>query len=203
MNDIYFVTLGERWCVWREPAGLPECPPLFPCSTPPPSGCAAVRDSPASGGWCRCEHRRSRCREPSRNSAVRSFAALSGRGADRRSALQAVPALLLDRRWEYRPLRGRYWPVLPVGAWRPALLAARGETHAAFERRCIPSEPRRFGALCVALRSKYTRYSSLARRVSRAPHPSRRSREFHHGLLALAVPALLRARRYAVSLISP
>ena len=34
-------------------------------------------------------------------------------------------------------------------------------------------EPPRFAVLCVALRSKYTRYSSLARLVSRAPRPSR------------------------------
>ena len=65
-----------------------------------------------------------------------------------------------------------------------ATLAACGETHAAFDRRCIPPEPRRFAALCVAFRSKYTRYSSLTRLVSRAPHRSRRSRGFHHRLLA-------------------
>ena len=63
------------------------------------------------------------------------------------------------------------------------LLTACGETQAAFERRCIPAEPRRFAALCVALRSKYTRYSSLARLVSRAPPRSRRSPGFHHRLL--------------------
>ena len=71
-----------------------------------------------------------------------------------------------------------------------ATLAACGETHAAqfsrwgLDRRCIPPEPRRFAALCVAFRSKYTRYSSLTRLVSRAPHRSRRSRGFHHRLLA-------------------
>ena len=36
---------------------------------------------------------------------------------------------------------------------------------------------------CVAFRSEYTRYSSLTRLVSRAPRRSRRSPEFHHGLL--------------------
>ena len=36
-------------------------------------------------------------------------------------------------------------------------------------------------ALIVALRSEYTRYSSLARLVSRAPHRSRRSRHPAHG----------------------
>ena len=65
---------------------------------------------------------------------------------------------------------------------RPGLTAG-GETHAAFERRSIPPEPRRFAALCVAFRSKYTRYSSLTRLVSRAPHRSRRSPGFHHRLL--------------------
>ena len=62
-------------------------------------------------------------------------------------------------------------------------LTACGETQAAFERRCIPPEPRRFAALCVAFRSKYTRYSSLTRLVSRAPPRSRRSPGFHHRLL--------------------
>ena len=64
------------------------------------------------------------------------------------------------------------------------MIAAGGKTRAAFERRCIPAEPRRFAPLIVAFRSEYTRYSSLTRLVSRAPHRSRRSREFHHRLLA-------------------
>ena len=79
-------------------------------------------------------------------------------------------------------------------------LAACGKTHAAqFSRwgldgRCIPPEPPRFAGLCVALRSKYTRASSpgggssLVRLVSRAPRPSRRSRGFHHRLLAHGLP---------------
>ena len=65
------------------------------------------------------------------------------------------------------------------------LPTAGGKTHAAFDGRCIPPEPPRFAGLCVALRSKYTRYSSLARLVSRAPRPSRRSRGFHHRLLSI------------------
>ena len=64
-----------------------------------------------------------------------------------------------------------------------ALLTAYGETQMAFDRRCIPAEPRRFAALSVAFRSKYTRYSSLTRLVSRAPHRSRCSRHFAHRLL--------------------
>ena len=62
-----------------------------------------------------------------------------------------------------------------VGGW----LAACGETQAAqfsrwgLERRSIPAEPLRFAPFCVAFRSKYTRYSSLARLVSRAPRPHR------------------------------
>ncbi len=39
----------------------------------------------------------------------------TGRTAQR-SAFQAVPALVLDWRWEFRGLRPRCWPVLPVGA---------------------------------------------------------------------------------------
>ena len=72
-------------------------------------------------------------------------------------------------------------------------LTAGGKTHAAFDGRCIPAEPPRFAGLGVALRSKYTRYSSLARLVSRAPRPSRRSRGLHHrlftGILVAAVAA--------------
>ena len=70
---------------------------------------------------------------------------------------------------------------------------ACGKTHAAFDGQCIPSEPPRFAGLSVALWSKYTRasspggYSSLARLVSRAPRPSRRSRGFHHRLLTVLV----------------
>ena len=64
------------------------------------------------------------------------------------------------------------------------LLTACGQSHAAFERRCIPAEPLRFTSLIVALRSKYTRYSSLARLVSRAPRRSRCSRHFIHRLLS-------------------
>ena len=51
------------------------------------------------------------------------------------------------------------------------------------KRRCIPPEPRLFEALCVALPSKYNRYSSLARLVRRAPRRSRRSRDFLHRLI--------------------
>ena len=63
------------------------------------------------------------------------------------------------------------------------VLTACGKSHAAFERRCIPAEPRLYEALCVAFRSKYTRYSSLTRLVSRAPRRSRCSRHFLHRLL--------------------
>ncbi len=57
--------------------------------------------------------------------------------------------------------------------FRYRLPAPGGETHAAFARRCIPAEPLRFASFCVAFRSKYTRYSSLTRLVSRAPRPHR------------------------------
>ena len=58
-------------------------------------------------------------------------------------------------------------------------LTACGETPAAqfsrwgLGRRSIPAEPRRFAPLIVAFRSKYPRYSSLTRLVSRAPRPHR------------------------------
>ena len=85
--------------------------------------------------------------------------------------------------------------VLPYGAGagaptRRAVLAACGKTHTAFDRRSIPAEPRRCAPLIVAFRSKYTRYSSLTRLVSRTPtgrtgpRRSPRSRGFHHRLLA-------------------
>ena len=67
-------------------------------------------------------------------------------------------------------------------------LTPGGKTHAAFDGRCIPSEPRLCEALIVAFRSEYTRYSSLTRLVSRAPHPSRRSRGFHHRLFTGVTP---------------
>ena len=73
-------------------------------------------------------------------------------------------------------------------------LTACGKTHPAFDGRSIPAEPPRFAVLCVALRSKYTRYSSLARLVSRAPRPSRRSRGFHHRLLSAGRSVFFRRR---------
>ena len=79
--------------------------------------------------------------------------------------------------------RTRQIPVFQVVRSVMGPLTACGKTHAAFDGRSIPAEPRRFAPLIVAFRSKYTRYSSLTRLVSRAPRPSRRSREFHHRLL--------------------
>ena len=76
----------------------------------------------------------------------------------------------------------------PTGRTGRRPLAACGETQAAFERRCIPAEPLRFAPFCVAFRSKYTRYSSLTRLVSRAPRRSRRSPGFHHRLLGRHSP---------------
>ena len=89
----------------------------------------------------------------------------------------AVPSAKLRRRFAccLRPRR--------AGRTRARVLTACGKTQAAFDRRSIPAEPLRFAAFCVAFRSKYTRYSSLTRLVSRAPHRSRRSPGFHHRLL--------------------
>ena len=47
--------------------------------------------------------------------------------------------------------------------------------------------PRRFAPLIVAFRSKYTRYSSLTRLVSRAPRRPRRSHGFHHRLFTASL----------------
>ena len=81
---------------------------------------------------------------------------------------------------------------------RPAIHPGQttgSETHAAFGRRSIPAEPRRFAPLIVAFRSKYTRASSpsgappsralSAGRLAPTGRTgrSRRSRGFHHRLL--------------------
>ena len=108
--------------------------------------------------------------------------ARSLRGAERRGgAARGGVSPPHVRRWRGSRSDARHHP---VG------LTACGKTHPAFDGRSIPAEPPRFAGLCVALRSKYTRASSpgggssLARLVSRAPRPSRRSRGFHHRLLA-------------------
>ena len=80
---------------------------------------------------------------------------------------------------------------------------AGDETHAAFGRRCIPAEPRRFAPLIVAFRSEYTRYSSLTRLVSRAPHRPRRSRGFHHRLFTASFAPLIVALRSEYTGIPP
>ena len=84
----------------------------------------------------------------------------------------------------------RAWMRGSLPLWAGAGLTACGETQAAFGRRSIPAEPRRFAPLIVAFRSKYTRYSSLTRLVSRAPRRPRRSRGFHHRLLRLLSSSL-------------
>ncbi len=60
---------------------------------------------------------------------------------------------------------------------RDRALAARGESRAAFDRRCITPN-------IVAPRSKMHRYAPSSRLVGRAPHRSRCDTDFHHGLLA-------------------
>ena len=75
---------------------------------------------------------------------------------------------------------GRNTPGIPPSrALSAGRLAALG-AHAGSTTGC---SPRRFAPLVVAFRSKYTRYSSLTRLVSRAPRRSRRSRHFNHRLL--------------------
>ncbi len=111
-----------------------------------------------------------------------------------------------------QPVANPRGPVLPVGA-RPAMHPAQtagDETRAAFGRRSIPAkqpvmkptrrsagDPSRlnrvaFAPLIVALRSEYTRYSSLTRLVSPAPHRPRRSRGFHHRLFTTSLRAVRR-----------
>ena len=108
---------------------------------------------------------------------------------------RAYGRLYATMRASSRGTRRRRFADLLVAA---TALAACGKTHAAFDGRCIPPEPPRFAGLCVALRSKYTRASSpgggssLVRLVSRAPRPSRRSRGFHHRLLAHGLPLFTR-----------
>ena len=82
---------------------------------------------------------------------------------------------VLDVRKVWAPAPPDHLHLDDVGlrATRLFYLAACGQSHAAFGGRCIPAETCRFAALIVALRSKYTRYSSLARLVSRAPRPHR------------------------------
>ena len=87
---------------------------------------------------------------------------------------------------------GRNTPGIPpsraLSAGRLTGLGAHtGSTTGCSPRRCAP--------LIVAFRSKYTRYSSLTRLVSRAPHRPRRSHGFHHRLFT----ASLRAARRCVS----
>ena len=148
-----------------------------PCLAPPPGGWRPLRSRPISplrgmpeeshpGGWGLC-----RRGPPGRCAGVNTGVPGPAQStAQRRSKPRSAP----------RP-RGEG---SGTRRGRGAGLTACGKTHAAFERRSIPPEPRRFAALCVAFRSKYTRYSSLTRLVSRAPPRSRRSPGFHHRLLA-------------------
>ena len=106
-----------------------------------------------------------------------------------RSDAATTPGAGMNRRFGHS-----YWSD-KTGQGHDSVVPACGETQAAqfsrwgLERRCIPPEPPphrenwRFAALCVAFRSKYTRYSSLTRLVSRAPPRSRRSPGFHHRLV--------------------
>ena len=75
--------------------------------------------------------------------------------------------------------------------WRRSSLRFGRNTHPAPCQPGASPPPRSRGSvhhvaapLIVAFRSKYTRYSSLTRLVSRAPHRPRRSPGFHHRPLA-------------------
>ena len=122
---------------------------------------------------------------------------------------RSIPAdRVASRRSSLRFGRNTPGPVLPVGAPPsralsagppPGELAPPGElgltglgAHAGSTTGC---SPRRCASLIVGFRSKYTRYASLTRLVSRAPHRPRRSRGFHHRLFT----ASLRAAHRCVS----
>ena len=102
-------------------------------------------------------------------------------GASPASALTRVPPPAVHRVASRRSsLRfGRNTPGIPPSrALSAGRLAGLG-AHAGSTTGC---SPRRFAPLIVAFQSEYTRYSSLARLVSRAPRRPRRSRGFHHRL---------------------
>ncbi len=107
-------------------------------------------------------------------------------GGERASTFKVVPS---DR--IFSPLPGyTAWKEYDVGVadagrghqgyeglvFEPPALAARGESRAAFDRRCITPN-------IVAPRSKMHRYAPSSRLVGRAPHRSRCDTDFHHGLL--------------------
>ena len=130
--------------------------------------------------------------QPEVRCAVAPAQPSDGQGAREKSGLALVavvspsPARLAPR---CGLEHGRFVPVVKGSrrdvsrrSWRG--LAACGQGHAAFGERCIPAEPLHCVPLIVAFRSKYTRYSSLTRLVSRAPHSPRRSRHLAHRLLA-------------------
>ena len=105
--------------------------------------------------------------DPSRQTTGSETRAAFGR----RSIPAKQPVMKPARRSASDPSRpnSRWWN--PRGV-RPAIhpgQTAGDETQAAFGRRSIPAEPRRCAPLVVAFRSKYTRYSSLTRLVSRTP----------------------------------
>ena len=83
---------------------------------------------------------------------------------------------------EIHPVFLPHAPCQPGASPPPGELASLG-AHVGSTTGC---SPRRCAPLIVALRSKYTRYSSLTRLVSRAPHRPRRSPGFHHRLLTPA-----------------
>ena len=110
-------------------------------------------------------------------------------GASPASALTRVPPpavhRVASRRSSLRFGRNTLGPVLPVGAPPPrALSAGRLPGLGAHVGSTTGCSPRRFAPLIVAFRSKYTRYSSLTRLVSRASHRPRRSPGFHRRPLA-------------------
>ena len=99
-------------------------------------------------------------------------------GASPASALTRVPPPAVHhvaaRRSSLRFGRNTPGPVLPVGA-PPSRASSAGRLAGlgAHAGSTTGRSQRRFAPLIVAFRSEYTRYSSLARLVSRAPRPHR------------------------------
>ena len=106
-------------------------------------------------------------------------------GLGRRSIPAKQPVMKPTRRSAGDPSRLNrvaFAPLIVAGRNTLGIPPSRALSARRLGRRSIPAEPRRCAPLIVAFRSKYTRYSSLTRLVSQAPHRPRRSPGFHHRL---------------------
>ena len=177
------------------PVFLPRAP-CQPGASPPPGGLAGL--GAHVGSTTGCSPRRfaplivalrsqyTRASSPGGGSSLTRLVSRAPRPHREDSPASALtwvppPAVhrVASRRSSLRFGRNTLGPVLPVGA-PPSRALSAGRlaglgAHAGSTTGC---SPRRYASLIVALRSKYTRYSSLTRLVSRAPRRPRRSRHF-------------------------